>query len=73
MIRSWGKEKGLTGSLALLVISFKQVILNAKYEGNDFNVRYDNLVFGTVDVPEPSTLAIFALGMIGLAARRFKK
>ena len=27
----------------------------------------------TVDVPEPSTLAIFALGVIGLASRRFKK
>jgi hypothetical protein len=27
----------------------------------------------TQDVPEPSTLAIFALGMIGLASRRFKK
>jgi len=26
-----------------------------------------------VQVPEPSTLAIFALGMIGLASRRFKK
>ena len=26
-----------------------------------------------VHVPEPSTLAIFALGMIGLASRRFKK
>jgi len=26
-----------------------------------------------IDVPEPSTLAIFALGMIGLALRRFKK
>jgi hypothetical protein len=26
-----------------------------------------------VDVPEPSTLAIFALGMIGLVSRRFKK
>jgi hypothetical protein len=26
-----------------------------------------------VSVPEPSTLAIFALGMIGLASRRFKK
>ena len=24
-------------------------------------------------VPEPTTLAIFALGMIGLASRRFKK
>jgi hypothetical protein len=27
----------------------------------------------SVDVPEPSTLAIFALGMIGLASRRYKK
>ena len=27
----------------------------------------------TFDVPEPPTLAIFALGMIGLASRRFKK
>jgi len=27
----------------------------------------------TTDVPEPSTLAIFALGMMGLASRRFKK
>jgi len=27
----------------------------------------------TSSVPEPSTLAIFALGMIGLASRRFKK
>jgi hypothetical protein len=26
-----------------------------------------------LDVPEPSTLAIFALGMIGLVSRRFKK
>ena len=25
------------------------------------------------EVPEPSTLAIFALGIMGLAARRFKK
>ena len=31
------------------------------------------MVKKTEDVPEPSTLAIFALGMMGLAARRFKK
>ncbi|MFT5297631.1 MAG: hypothetical protein ACI9YH_003667 [Colwellia sp.] len=31
------------------------------------------LVMESVQVPEPSTLAIFALGMIGLASRRFKK
>lgn len=33
----------------------------------------DNIRYKSIDVPEPSTLAIFALGMIGLASRRFKK
>ena len=33
-----------------------------------------NIMFeDSVSVPEPSTIAIFALGMIGLASRRFKK
>ena len=32
---------------------------------------FDNL--NVSKVPEPSTLTIFALGMIGLASRRFKK
>ena len=27
----------------------------------------------STDVPEPSTLAIFALGVLGLTTRRFKK
>ncbi len=31
------------------------------------------LMIRTVAVPEPSSLAIFALGMMGLASRRFKK
>jgi hypothetical protein len=35
--------------------------------------RYDAGTFIYTSVPEPSTLAIFALGMIGLASRRFKK
>ena len=30
-------------------------------------------VIGATDVPEPSTLAILALGLMGLASRRFKK
>jgi hypothetical protein len=37
-------------------------------------VRLQSIAFAeNVQVPEPSTLAIFALGMIGLASRRFKK
>jgi hypothetical protein len=41
-------------------------------EGLDSNHSW-MIVKEVVDVPEPSTLAIFALGMIGLASRRFKK
>jgi len=47
--------------------------------GPDDRDRYSDdgyavaLVRRSVDVPEPSTLAIFALGMIVLASRRFKK
>lgn len=34
----------------------------------------DNFAWNdSTDIPEPSTLAIFALGMIGLTSRRFKK
>jgi len=40
--------------------------------GNGFLVDYSNGAASTA-VPEPSTLAIFALGIMGLAARRFKK
>jgi len=35
--------------------------------------RTSTLPSPSLPVPEPSTLAIFALGMIGLASRRFKK
>jgi len=48
------------------------------YRNNLNNLLSINLNFNKVrevvqTVPEPSTLAIFALGMIGLASRRFKK
>jgi len=44
-----------------------------KIKNIDNNVPYQMIDSTTVNVPEPSTLAIFALGMIGLASRRFKK
>ena len=37
-------------------------------EGDGFRLKG-----AIIDVPEPSTLAIFALGLMGLASRRFKK
>jgi hypothetical protein len=36
-------------------------------------ISFESVTTIPTDVPEPSTLAIFALGMIGLASRRFKK
>ncbi len=45
---------------------------------NDFTLSRNGDTFSVFeressDVPEPSTLAIFALGIIGIASRRFKK
>jgi hypothetical protein len=54
-----GEAEGFS-SVRVLDSSFYRLTLNYEYEER-------------VAVPEPSTLAIFALGMIGLASRRFKK
>lgn len=49
----------------------------ARHSGNNWdnwaidNVQLSNNV--SVDVPEPSTFAIFALGLLGLASRKLKK
>jgi hypothetical protein len=36
-------------------------------------ISFDDTQLNNTEVPEPSTLAIFALGMMGIASRRFKK
>jgi hypothetical protein len=46
-------------------------VTNSTYD-NDTIYQYGLFKAATV-VPEPSTLAVFALGLCGLAARRFKK
>lgn len=52
---------------------FGDIILNAKFEGTNYAVRYDNFTYGTVDVSEPSMFALFALGLVGFTRRKFKK
>jgi len=43
-------------------------------EGGELMAKYEDVTQGKkTSIPEPSTLAIFALGIMGLAARRFKK
>lgn len=48
-------------------------ITNRNIEDAQYGSAGFYLVQKTTDVPEPSTLAIFALSMIGLASRRLKK
>jgi len=66
-------------------VYFYMTVLNGEFEhaslwGNTVNhlgvsveTRLTFSRITTNEVPEPSTLAIFALGMIGLVSRRFKK
>ena len=55
------------------VLSFTDNSIQVSYTGSfDFTGRSATFQI-TTSIPEPSTLAIFALGIIGLAARRFKK
>ncbi|MER2491115.1 PEP-CTERM sorting domain-containing protein [Catenovulum sediminis] len=46
---------------------------NSTFPNNLAFFHTGSLLVRAVNVPEPSTIAIFALGMIGLASRRFKK
>jgi hypothetical protein len=70
---------GSNGHMYLGEYSFTSVAANyVKYSTTRMNGSLHEIsLFGesqeSQEVPEPSTLAIFALGMIGLASRRFKK
>ena len=51
-------------------------IYNVSFYGEESNLiaTINDIAPGaTIDVPEPSTLAIFGLALVGLASRRFKK
>jgi hypothetical protein len=61
---------GFTTDSAFTSVSFQTSGTTGPYWG------FDNLSYGNVkvsEVPEPSTLAIFALSLIGLASRKYKK
>ena len=46
---------------------------NNKFHSDIVHYTMSNLNYVAYNVPEPSTLAIFALGIMGLASRRLKK
>ncbi len=50
---------------------YRDVMGGNKYTRISFTAS--NIVTSNVEVPEPTTLAIFALGLMGLASRRYKK
>jgi len=61
-------------------LTFNTPVTSAYLTLRSTNIEYGKASYreiqvfsSSVAVPEPSTLAIFALGMIGLASRRFKK
>jgi hypothetical protein len=51
----------------------EQECLTAPSSGGPRDIGYSSVFYNFVEVPEPSTFAIFALGLMGLASRRFKK
>ena len=77
-VRNTGSTAGPSGMYASSDGSKQRAYSRSSDENQPMNVSSNNYGLVTqfntgVSVPEPSTLAIFALGMIGLASRRFKK
>ncbi|TBX23839.1 hypothetical protein TK45_07120 [Bowmanella sp. JS7-9] len=51
-----------------MTVGFSDIILNAKNDGNSFEVRYDNLTYGKV--PEPAAWALMLTGLAWLGLRK---
>ncbi len=64
-------------NIKMLIAAFAGIAKSINFGGAANYVGFDNITFGSVNpntqVPEPSTLAIFALGIISLASRRLKQ
>ena len=78
--KSCGSDCNVTGFFGVVATegsAFNSVLVTAPVTEDGSLGTYngfDNLAYKTATyVPEPSTIAIFALGMIGLTSRRFKK
>ncbi|NQZ23668.1 MAG: PEP-CTERM sorting domain-containing protein [Colwellia sp.] len=71
---TWGMVN-LSFSGSAMTNNTKFQWIQASHSGNNWdNWAIDNVsLSNNVNVPEPTTFAIFALGIIGLASRRFKK
>lgn len=54
-------------------LSFRNIVPTSFTGPAGFGLDNVSLVANTIDVPEPSAIAIFALGLMGLASRKFKK
>jgi hypothetical protein len=52
---------------------YGRVVNPTHYNSNINQTSVSSVLVRSTSVPEPSTLAIFALGIMGLASRRFKK
>ena len=71
-----GDRRPLTGVIDVSGYTGDFIIFNTRPSWESYNYKITFLKSSggaVVGVPETSTLAIFALGMIGLASRRFKK
>ncbi|WP_299082314.1 PEP-CTERM sorting domain-containing protein [uncultured Paraglaciecola sp.] len=56
------------------VVGNQSINVSASNLGGNGSLQFRQITIDdSVNVPEPSTLAIFALGLMGLASRRFKK
>lgn len=66
-------SSGQFGEYNFIGVTSTSSFTSVTWSSSNSRIAADNIIYSTIDVPEPSTLAIFALGIMGLASRKFKK